>query len=221
MISTDKAVNPTNVMGSTKRIAELIIQDLGKFSATKFAVVRFGNVLGSRGSVIPLFKSQIFSGGPVTVTHPDMTRFFMTIPEASRLVIQAGILADGGEVFVLDMGEPVKIMDLAKKMIELSGFTEDEMPIVYSGIRPGEKMYEELLRLEEIDSASIYPKIFKGKKIYGYNIKAIFNEIENRKDSTISLKSYLLEVANTNFKVVNGANTSNKVEVDLNVQKVN
>lgn len=221
MISTDKAVNPTNVMGSTKRIAELIIQDLGKFSATKFAVVRFGNVLGSRGSVIPLFKSQIFSGGPVTVTHPDMTRFFMTIPEASRLVIQAGILADGGEVFVLDMGEPVKIMDLAKKMIELSGFTEDEMPIVYSGIRPGEKMYEELLRLEEIDSASIYPKIFKGKKIYGYNIKAIFNEIENRKDSTINLKSYLLEIANTNFKVVNGANTSNKVEVDLNVQKVN
>ncbi len=163
MISTDKAVNPPNVMGSTKRIAEMIVTGLNEKGKTKFAAVRFGNVLGSRGSVIPLFKEQIKNGGPITVTDFRMTRYFMTIPEASRLVLQAGALANGGEIFILDMGNPVKIVDLAKKMVELSGLSEEEMPIIESGIRPGEKLYEELLASSEHTDKKVFDKIFVGK----------------------------------------------------------
>ncbi|WP_312313613.1 nucleoside-diphosphate sugar epimerase/dehydratase [Streptococcus parasuis] len=163
MISTDKAVNPPNVMGATKRVAEMIVTGLNESGKTQFAAVRFGNVLGSRGSVVPVFKDQVKKGGPVTVTDFRMTRYFMTIPEASRLVIQAGHLAKGGEIFILDMGEPVQILELARKVIMLSGKTEEEIGIVESGIRPGEKLYEELLSSEERVSEQINEKIFVGR----------------------------------------------------------
>jgi FlaA1/EpsC-like NDP-sugar epimerase len=164
LISSDKAVNPSSIMGATKRVAEMIIQGLNNKGNTILTAVRFGNVLGSRGSVIPRFKEQIRNGGPVTVTHPEMVRYFMTIPEAVQLVIQAGALASGGEVFILDMGKPVKIVDLARDLIRLSGFEPDQdIQIQFSGIRPGEKLYEELLTAEEGVTSTKHDRIFIAK----------------------------------------------------------
>lgn len=196
MISTDKAVNPSSVMGATKRLAEMMIQYMDRDSVTKFVAVRFGNVLGSRGSVIPRFKKQIEAGGPVTVTHPEMVRYFMTIPEASRLVIQAGALAKGGEIFVLDMGEPVKIVDLAKNLIKLSGYTVEDIGIEYTGVRPGEKLFEELLNQNEVQEQQIHSKIYIGKtaELYIEEIEELIDEYANLDRDTLS--KCLLNLAN-------------------------
>lgn len=199
MISTDKANNPPNVMGSTKRMAEMIVTGLNGSGTTKFSAVRFGNVLGSRGSVIPLFKKQLAQGGPLTVTDFRMTRYFMTIPEASRLVIQAGVLAKGGEIFVLDMGESVKILDLAKNMIRLSGYSEDEIEIIETGIRPGEKLYEELLLDKERKEEKVYDKIFVGN-IKGYSIQKVMDFVDHLPKDDHELAKEVVCFANASNK---------------------
>ncbi len=181
LISTDKAVNPTNIMGASKRMAELVVQSIAQeCTATDYVSVRFGNVLGSSGSVVPLFTEQIAKGGPVTVTHPDIVRYFMTIPEAARLVLQAGLMGQSGQIYVLDMGEPVKIADLARMMIRLSGKTEQEVPLAFTGLRPGEKLYEELLADDETTEPTPHPKlrIAKTSGLQAVNIQQVLDWVD-------------------------------------------
>ena len=191
-VSTDKAVNPTNVMGASKRIAEIYIQSLNQNSNTQYITTRFGNVLGSNGSVIPRFRKQIETGGPVTITHPEITRFFMTIPEACQLVLEAGSTGNGGEIFVFDMGKSVKIVDLAKKMIKLYGFTLGiDIQIQYTGLRPGEKLYEELLNVAENTIPTHHSKILKAK-VREYNLKEIENNLKKLYELRIDFDNYKL-----------------------------
>ena len=213
LISTDKAVNPTNIMGASKRIAEIIILMMSIKSRTVFSAVRFGNVLGSDGSVIPLFKKQIEKGGPVTVTHPEVTRYFMTIPEAVQLVIQAGAMAEGGEIFILDMGEPVKIADLARDMIRLSGLEPGvDIEIEYIGLRPGEKLYEELLLNEEGITATKYKKIYIAKP--GFSDREAFEkELAKLKELIFNSNAEVKEIIK---RLVPNYNCNHEVNIKSN-----
>jgi len=223
LISTDKAVNPTNVMGTTKRIAEMYVQSLDKISKTRFSAVRFGNVLGSRGSVIPVFKKQIEEGGPITVTHPDMIRYFMTIPEAVELVIQTGALAEGGEIFILDMGKPVRIADLARDLIRLSGLEPDkDIEVIYTGIRPGEKLFEEILTNEEGAVATKHERIFVGKPLE-YSRDALLEKLSGleqfamndaSQDRVLELKKKLKEIVHS-YNVFNDAGEFSTVKEEV------
>mgnify|MGYP000488426701 FL=1 len=201
LISTDKAVNPTNIMGASKRMCEMIIQTFNRYSKTEYVAVRFGNVLGSNGSVIPLFKRQMAAGGPLTVTHPDIIRYFMTIPEAVSLVLEAGAFAKGGEIFVLDMGEPVKIADLAKNLIRLSGYTLGvDMDIKYTGLRPGEKLYEELLVKEEGIQKTENNLIYIGKPLEFNEVHFLsgLRELEEAAmNESLSVKQIVSEIVPT------------------------
>jgi FlaA1/EpsC-like NDP-sugar epimerase len=225
MISTDKAVNPTNIMGASKRIAEIYTQSYYKHitandsqNATKFVTTRFGNVLGSNGSVIPIFKKQLEKGGPITVTHPDITRYFMTIPEACQLVIEAGVMGQGNEIFVFDIGEPVKIADLAKKIIRLAGKTpEVDIKIVYSGLRPGEKLYEELLNNAENVMPTYHDKIMIARvSEYDYAV------VKEKVDKLIASASrhYTLETVGLIKDLVPEFMSSNVAYQSTNVKKV-
>jgi FlaA1/EpsC-like NDP-sugar epimerase len=216
-ISTDKAVNPTNVMGATKRAAEIYIQSKDKQSKTAFVTTRFGNVLGSNGSVIPTFQQQIERGGPITVTHPEVTRYFMTIPEASRLVLEAGAMSSGGEIFAFDMGESIRISDLAKNMIRLSGLEVDrDIEIIYTGLRPGEKLFEEVLNDAEVSMPTHHPKILRAK-VREYEFEEVSRQInrlislfdsQNNLEMVRILKQLVPEYisSNSNFEQLDSAN---------------